>query len=113
MENDRRTHGITFRMNDEEYKIFQHKLEIAKAKSQGEFIRKMLMNGVVLYLDQKKYRSMIKSVSGVAANINQIAVRVNSTGSIYADEVTEIQKDINELWRQLRLFQSDLQKLTQ
>lgn len=107
MKNDRRTRRITFRMNDEEYKIFQHKLEIAKAKSQGEFIRKMLMNGVVLHLDKNKFHSMIKNISGIAANINQIAVRVNCTGSIYADDVEELRKDVNELWRGLRLYQSD------
>lgn len=113
MENDRRTHRITFRMNDEEYKIFQHKFEITNAKSQGEFIRKMLMNGVVLHIDKKKFHGMIKNISGVAANVNQIAVRVNSTSSIYADDLAEIQKDVSELWQQLRSFQSELQKLTQ
>ena len=68
---------------------------------------------IVIRLDKKKYEKVIRDISGIAANVNQIAVRVNSTGNIYANDVSELQKDVNVLWQQLRLFQSELQKLTQ
>ena len=72
-----------------------------------------MLYGLVIRLDKKKYEKVIRDISGIAANVNQIAVRVNSTGNIYANDVSELQKDVNVLWQQLRLFQSELQKLTQ
>lgn len=113
MKNDNRKHKISFRLNDEEYNIFQQKLELSGFKFQGEFIRKLMLYGLVIRLDKKKYEKVIRDISGIATNVNQIAVRVNSTGNIYANDVSELQKDVNELWQQLRLFQSELQKLKQ
>lgn len=113
MENDRRNHKISFRMNEEEYEIFMDKFLKSKFDSQGKFIRKMLLNGIVLHFDENKAKTAFRLISNIASNINQTAMRVNSTGNIYAEDISEIQRDINELWRQQRYFQSELQKLRQ
>lgn len=113
MENDHRNHKISFRMNEEEYEIFMDKFLKSKADSQGKFIRRMLLNGIILHFDKNKAKTAFRLISNIASNINQIAVRVNSTGNIYAEDISEIQKDINELWRQQRYFQFELQKLQQ
>lgn len=113
MENDRRNHKISFRMNDEEYEIFMDKFLKSKSDSQGKFIRRMLLNGIILHFDESKAKTAFRLISNIANNINQIALRVNSTGNIYAEDISEIQRDINELWRQQRYFQSELQKLRQ
>ncbi|MDE5584185.1 MAG: plasmid mobilization relaxosome protein MobC [Ruminococcus sp.] len=113
MENDSRNHKISFRMNDEEYEIFMDKFLKSKAESQGKFIRKMLLNGLVLHFDKNKAKTAFRLISNIASNINQIALRVNSTGNIYAEDISEIHRDINELWRQQRYFQSELQKFQQ
>ncbi len=113
MENDRRNHKISFRMNEEEYEIFMDKFLKSKADSQGKFIRRMLLNGIILHFDESKAKTAFRLISNIANNINQIALRVNSTGNIYAEDISEIQRDINELWRQQRYFQSELQKFQQ
>ena len=87
-------------MNEEEYEIFMDKFLKSKSDSQGKFIRRMLLNGIVLHFDENKAKSAFRLMSNVASNINQIAVRVNSTGNIYSEDISEIQRDINELWRQ-------------
>ena len=38
-----------------------------------------MLYGLVILLDKKKYEKVIRDISGVAANVNPIAVRVNST----------------------------------
>ena len=113
MDNDSRNHKISFRLNNEEYEIFMDKFLKSKADSQGKFIRKMLLNGLVLHFDKNKAKTAFRLISNIASNINQIALRVNSTGNIYAEDISEIQRNINELWRQLRYFQSELQKSQQ
>ena len=56
-------------------------------------------------------KTTFRLISNIANNINQIALRVNSTGNICAEDISELKKDIDELWRQQRYFQSELQKL--
>lgn len=82
MENDRRNHKISFRMNDEEYEIFMDKFLKSKSDSQGKFIRRMLLNGIVLHFDEHKTKMAFRLISNIASNINQIAVRVNSSNNV-------------------------------
>lgn len=60
LRSDTRQHKITFRMNDKEYEIFEHKFMLSKSNSKGEFIRKMILNGIVLHFDEKKAKSAFK-----------------------------------------------------
>ncbi|MDE5765313.1 MAG: plasmid mobilization relaxosome protein MobC [Ruminococcus sp.] len=98
MKNDHRNHKISFRMNDEEYEIFMEKFLKSNSDSQGRFIRRMLLTGLILRFDEDEARKVFRLISNVANNINQITLRVNSTGNIYAEDISEIQRDINELW---------------
>ena len=111
MKNDSRNHKISFRMNDEEYEIFMEKFLKSKSDSQSRFIRRILLTGIVIRFDKEKAKKALRLISNVANNINQITLRVNSTDNIYAEDISEIQRDINELWRQLIYFQYELHKL--
>lgn len=113
MDKEKREHYVQIRLNEEEKKMIESKYELSEFHSKSQFIRTMILEGVVVRFDSKIIQSIVRNISGIAANINQIAVRVNSTGSIYADDMEEIRKDVNELWQQLRLYQSEVQKLTQ
>lgn len=88
MENDRRNHKVSFRMNEEEYKIFMDKFLKSKADSQSKFIRRMLLNGIILHFDESKAKTAFRLISNIANKINQIALRVNSTGNIYAEDIS-------------------------
>ena len=72
-----------------------------------------MLYGLVILLDNKKYEKVIRDISSIAVNVIQIAVRVNSAGNIYANDISELQKDESVLLQQLRLFKSELQKLKQ
>ena len=111
LSNDSRNITIKFRVNDEENKLIEEKFLISKCKSKSQFMRAMIFKGFIIKFDDKKLKNISRNISGIASNINQIALRVNSTGNIYAEDISEIQKDINELWRQQRYFQAELQKL--
>lgn len=113
LSDDSRKITIKFRVNDEENKLLEEKFLMSKFKSKSPFMRAMIFKGFIIKFDDKKLKNISRNISGIASNINQIAVRVNSTGNIYAEDISEIQRDINKLWRQQRYFQSELQKLRQ
>lgn len=52
----------------------------------------MIFDGIIMHLDIKKLDKIYCNIATVSANVNQIAVRINSTGSIYADDLADIRK---------------------
>ena len=47
--------------------------------------------------------TMITEIQKIGVNVNQIAKRVNSTGSVYQEDIDEIKGVLNEIWRLQRL----------
>ena len=113
LSDDSRKITIKFRVNDEENKLLEEKFLLSKCSSKSQFMRAMIFKGFVIKLDDKKQKNISRNISEIASNINQIAVRVNSTGNVYAEDISEIQRNINELWRQQKYFQFELQKFQQ
>ena len=111
MEKDNRNHRLEIRLSDEGKNALDHKFELSGSHSKSRFIRLMILEGIIVHFDEEKFNKMVRDFTKAGSNINQIAVRVNSTGSIYAEDVEQIRQEIEELWRQLRYFQSQLQKL--
>ena len=46
---------------------------------------------------------MTAEIQKIGVNVNQIARRVNSTGSVYQEDIDEIKGVLNEIWRLQRL----------
>lgn len=111
MDDDKRDVIIKFRVNPAENELIEKKFRLSSCSSRSRFIRKMIVEGMILHFDSDKEKNLLVSVNRIAANINQIARRVNATGSIYEDDVKEIQKGVEEIRQQLKYFQSLLQRL--
>ena len=111
MKKDNRTHRFEIKLNDEEKSAFERKFQLSGSQSKSRFIRLMILEGIIVHFDEEKFNKMVRDFTKAGSNINQIAMRVNSTGNIYADDVNQIREEVENLWRQLRYFQSQLQKL--
>jgi hypothetical protein len=62
------------------------------------FIRKMALKGYVLHVDLSPVRELVSLQRYCSNNLNQIAVNVNKSGSIYKQEIIALQKDYCALW---------------
>ena len=107
----RKNHVITFKVSDEEFEKIEDKFKLSGGKSMSRFIRQMILEGMVIVFSDEKLNKLISLVGNIANNINQIAVRVNSTGNIYEEDIAQIREEMSEIWRQLNYFQSLLRKL--
>ena len=72
----------------------------------------LALDGLVVKLDVPELKEMISLLRYSGNNINQIAVRVNSTGNVYADDIAEIKEGQDKIWQQLKFFQSKFLSLT-
>ena len=64
----------------------------------GAYMRKMALNGYVLYVDLSDIRELVSLQRRCADNLNQVAIHVNTYGGIYPDEIKALQRDYADLW---------------
>lgn len=103
---DNRTTTIAFRVSDDELKKIEKRFQQSGFSSKGDFYRFSIMNAFVFKEDDSYLDKISKVISGVGRNINQIAFHVNSTHRIYAEDMKNIQKGMEEIWRLLTSMQS-------
>lgn len=110
-EKDIHNRYMQIRLTQEEYEAIDRKFQNSGLKSRSEFIRTLIFEGIIVHISEDELRKIYRLVSNIAGNINQIAVRVNSTGNVYAEDIAEIKEGLQKIWQPLRYFQSQLQKL--
>ena len=62
------------------------------------YMRKMALNGYVLHVDLAPVKEIVSLQRRCANNLNQIAVRVNTCGGVYPEEIKVLQKGYMDLW---------------
>ena len=75
-------------------------------KNKTEYIRDCVRARVDLTPDRSEIAECNRLMKRIGANINQILVRLYSTGHIYAEDITEIKREVNEIWHTLLSIQS-------
>lgn len=111
MNRKKRKKNLIFKVNEDEWKIIQKRLDKCNVSSMSELFRQMMIHGIYLEYDHEELKQIRKAVMSVSNNINQIAFRVNSTGNLYKQDIADIQEGVNTLWHQLQSIQSELQRL--
>lgn len=102
---------MQIRLSQEEFEAIERKFQNSGLRSRSEFIRTMIFEGIIVRISEDELKEIHRLVNNIAGNVNQIAVRVNSTGNIYAEDISEIKEDLQKIWQPLRYFQLQLQKL--
>ena len=109
----KRTKITKTRMSEEELDYFNHKFELSGLKSKSEFMRMLFFEGLIVKFSDDDMQFLMRQISGMTNNINQIAARMNSTNKIYAEDIEEIKQKQEEIWQQLRYLESQLQLVQQ
>ena len=89
-----------FRVLESELELIKKKMAAAGMRNKEHYFRKMVLDGYILRLDLADIREMTRLLGNASNNLNQIAKRVNTDGSIFADDIKKIQDDYELLWEQ-------------
>ena len=111
MNKDKISEPCFFRVSQNQMEVIQKRFKQSGMKSFSAFLRQQVVHGIYLEFDKDELKNIRQAIQASANNINQITRRVNSTERIYSDDIQQIQKQVNEIWQQLRYIQSTLQKL--
>lgn len=76
---------VTFRMDKAEYKTLQ-KCVKKTGYSQEGFIRSLIAGNIPREMPPLDYQAILSELRAIGSNMNQIAVRLNTTGFFLKDE---------------------------
>ena len=107
----KRKHSIQVRLSDEEYEAFNRKFTSSGMKARSDFFRHMIFTGYIVIFNDDKMNELLKLARSISNNFNQVAVRANSCGKVYSEDISALREEVEKLWQPLRFFQSQLMNL--
>ena len=110
---EKKSYTLNVRFTKSEMQDILSKCEQYGYKNKTEYIRDCVRARVDLVPDTTDISECNRLMKRIGANINQIAVRLHSTGNFYADDMTEIKKGVGEIWRLLLSIASKRQSARQ
>lgn len=102
---------IKFRANEEEEKLIKEKMEKAGVSNMSAYLRKMAIDGYVIELDLSDLKEILRLLRINSNNLNQYAKKANETGNIYYEDIKELQKRQNEIWKLMKRTLNRLSKI--
>ena len=112
MENRKRNVQIIIRVTEEERSLIEEKMRQIPTLNLSAYARKILIDGYIITLDLQEVKGHTAQHQKLGVNIKQIAKRINETGRIYADDMNEIKRAMEEVWRLERRLLLQFKSLT-
>lgn len=109
--NRNRSRQVKFWVSEEEYQLLQKKMEAAGGVNQGAYIRKMILDGYIVKLDIPELKEIIRLLSITSNNVNQMARQLNRNNTIYPQELTEVEAQLDQICKLLRKVMKGLGKI--
>lgn len=93
-----KTEMLHFRVTPEELKRINQKREEVHIRNMGAFLRKMALDGYCNWVDTSPVEALTPLIRRCSDNLNQYAKRANQTGSIYAEDIKDLQVRMDEIF---------------
>lgn len=106
---ENKTRTLNIRFTESEYQDIVSKCEQYGHKRKSEYVRDCVRARVPTATPQVDLSETNRQMKAIGNNINQIAVRLHSMGNIYAEDITEIKRGVNQIWQLLLSVQSECQ----
>ena len=102
MVNRKRNIQMKFWVTEEEKDLIDQKMKLLPTQRYGKYLRKMAIDGYIIYTDTTDIKEMNQILGAISRNINQIAKRINATDNIFPDDIREMKKKVEEVWQLLK-----------
>ena len=100
---------LNIRFTESEMQDIENKCKQFGYKSKSTYVRDCVRARVDLTADNTDIAETNRLIKRIGSNINQILIRLYSTGHIYAEDIAEIKGGVNEIWHTLLSIQSKRQ----
>ena len=103
MSGRKRAIQVKFYVTEEERALIEQKMKQIPTRNMAAYLRKIAIDGYIIQIDHSDIKAMTAEIQKIGVNVNQIARRVNATGSVYEQNIAEIKGALDEIWRLQRL----------
>ena len=93
MANRKRSVQMKFYITEEEKRLIDEKMAQLPTRRYGAYLRKMAIDGYIIYTDTADIKAFTAELSAIGRNINQIAKRINAGGYPYQADMEEIREE--------------------
>ena len=100
------------RMTAEEMDRVHCKMDELGIKSINAYFRKMALDGYCVKLNIPQINELRILLRRCSNNLNQYAKRANETGSIYKEDIQDLQIRMDEIWEAQKEILVSLSKIT-
>ena len=98
-------------VSQEELDMIHQKMAEFGTPNMGAFVRKMVIDGYIVKLDIPELKEIIRLLSITSNNVNQMARQLNSGNGIYPQELTEVEAQLEQIYKLLRKVMKGLSKI--
>lgn len=98
-------------VSQEELDLIHQKMAEFGTPNMGAFVRKMVIDGYIVKLDIPELKEIIRLLGPIGNNVNQMARQLHSTGSIYQQDLVEVEKQLEQNYKMLRKLITKLSKI--
>lgn len=99
MENRKRNVQIIVRVTEDERTLIEEKMRQIPTMNLSAYSRKMLIDGYIIVLDLQKVKAHMAELQKIGGNLNQITKRINETERIYDNDMDELKRLMDEVWK--------------
>ena len=108
MPNRKRNIQMKFWVTEEEKNLIDEKMKLLPTQRYGAYLRKMAIDGYIIYTDTVNIKEFTAELSAIGRNINQIAKKLNAGGTPYQADMDEIRERMEQIWQLQRHILSSL-----
>ena len=98
-------------VSQEEQELIRQKMAEFGTENLGAFVRKMVIDGYILKLDIPELKEIIHLLGPIGNNVNQMARKLNAGGSVYREDIAEINFKLDAIYKQLEKILKRLAKI--
>ena len=99
MENRKRNVQIIVRVTEDERTLIEERMRQIPTMNLSAYSRKMLIDGYIIVLDLQKVKAHTAQLQKIGGNLNQITKCINETGRIYDNDMDELKRLMDEVWK--------------
>jgi len=92
-----RANRIVFYLDDLELAELKRRMGLVEISNREGFIRKMILQGYMVYLDMKPIQEISSLLRNISGNINQVAKRANECGNPSETDVLDLYDEVSRL----------------
>ena len=99
---------LNFRVTEQERRLIEERMQEFGTTNREAYLRKIAIDGMIVKLEVQELKEIVSLLRRTSNNVNQIAHRLNETGRIYEVDITDVQKQQEQLWNTLNRLMTQI-----